>query len=36
MALGAMVGLGLSYYLLFASLAKETRDEQARDRGDRT
>jgi F0F1-type ATP synthase assembly protein I len=37
MAVGAMVGLGLSYYLLFASLAKETRDEESRNRqGDGT
>jgi hypothetical protein len=26
MAIGAIVGLALSYYLMFASLAKETRD----------
>ena len=36
MAIGAIVGLGLSYYLLFASLAKETRDEQIREQGDRS
>ncbi len=34
MAIGALVGLALSYYLLFASLAKETRDEQMREQGD--
>ncbi len=33
MALGAMVGLGLGYYLMFVSLAKETRDDEERVRG---
>ena len=30
MAIGAMVGLGLSYYLVFTSLAQETRAAQQR------
>ena len=34
MAVGAIVGLALSYYLMFASLAKETRDDEARQRQD--
>ena len=31
MAIGAMVGLGLSYYLVFTSLAQETRAARERD-----
>jgi ATP synthase protein I len=34
MAVGAMVGLGLSYYLLFKSLAHETLEDERRSRGD--
>jgi F0F1-type ATP synthase assembly protein I len=30
MAIGALVGLGLSYYLMFVSLAAETRQEEQR------
>lgn len=30
MAIGAIVGLGLSYYLMFTSLAHEAREEEAR------
>ena len=30
MAIGAIVGLALSYYLVFSSLAKETRDDEIR------
>lgn len=33
MAIGAMVGLGLSYYLVFTSLAREARGDQQRDDG---
>jgi len=33
MALGAMFGLALSFYLMFVSLARETRDHEARTRG---
>jgi ATP synthase protein I len=34
MAVGAIVGLALSYYLLFTSLAHETREDQARQERD--
>jgi ATP synthase protein I len=34
MAVGAIVGLGLSYYLMFTSLAKESRDDAARQEHD--
>ena len=30
MAVGAIIGLGLSYYLMFKSLAHETREDEAR------
>ncbi len=30
MAIGAFVGLGLSYYLMFVNLAKETREYEER------
>lgn len=33
MAIGALVGLGLSYYLMFTSLAQEARDDQRRNDG---
>jgi len=36
MAVGAMVGLGLSYYLMFVSLAHEAREDEKRRSGDRT
>ena len=34
MAIGAMVGLALSYYLMFASLAHEAREYEKRQRED--
>ena len=34
MAIGAIVGLGLSYYLMFVSLAHEAREDEKRQRGD--
>ena len=36
MAVGAIVGLGLSYYLMFTSLEHERRQDEARRNGDRT
>lgn len=35
MAIGAMVGLGLSYYLMFVSLAHEAREDEKRQSRDR-
>ena len=35
MAVGALVGLALSYYLIFASLSKEAQEDEARVRGER-
>lgn len=34
MAVGALVGLALSYYLIFASLSKEAREDEARALGE--
>jgi ATP synthase protein I len=34
MAIGALVGLALSYYLMFMSLAKEAHEDELRQRGD--
>jgi hypothetical protein len=34
MAVGAIVGLGLSYYLMFTSLAHEARQDEKRRNGD--
>ncbi len=34
MAIGAMVGLGLSYYLMFTSLAHEAREDEERQERD--
>jgi ATP synthase protein I len=36
MAVGAIVGLSLSYYLLFKSLGHETRQDEARQKQDST
>jgi ATP synthase protein I len=36
MAIGAMVGLGLSYYLMFVSLEHERREDERRRNGDGT
>lgn len=35
MAVGALVGLALSYYLIFASLSREAREDETRVRGER-
>jgi hypothetical protein len=36
MAIGAMVGLGLSYYLMFVTLEHERREDERRRNGDGT
>ena len=35
MAVGAMIGLALSYYLMFVSLAKEAREDEERQASER-
>lgn len=35
MAVGALVGLALSYYLIFAALGKEAAEDEERARGER-
>ena len=34
MTIGAFVGLALSYYMVFASLSRDAREDEARQRGD--
>jgi hypothetical protein len=36
MAIGAMAGLALSYYLMFQTLKHETREDERRQNGDGT